>query len=116
MVALAAAATTVQLGGGGRRLAVPSGAVEAAPHPEFGSFLPRAVGAGFWWRVHSVAQQLCLRDDGVGDKFVAMLRQVNVVPVSVTFETDAFVSDGCGCWCKNAEHVNYFEVLCFVIV
>ena len=73
MVALATA-TAVQLVGGGRRLAVPGGAVEAAPHMQFGTFHPRAVGVGFSWRIHSVAQQLCLRDDGVGDKFVAILR------------------------------------------
>ena len=46
MVALATA-TAVQLVGGGRRLAVPGGAVEAAPHTQFGSFRPRAVGVGF---------------------------------------------------------------------
>ena len=46
VVALATA-TAVQLVGGGRRLAVPGGAVEAAPHTQFGSFHPRAVGVGF---------------------------------------------------------------------
>ena len=111
-----ASAAAVQLVGGGRRLAKSGGAVEAAPHPQLRSFHPRTVGVGFWWRVHSVPQQLCLRDDGVGDKLVAILRKVDVVPVSVTFETGAFVSGGCGCRCENAEQVNYFEMLCFVVM
>ena len=42
-----ATAPAVQLVGDGRRLAVPGGAVEAAPHTQFGSFHPRAVGVGF---------------------------------------------------------------------
>ena len=40
-------ATTVQLGVGGRCLAIPGSAEEAAPHMPFGSFHPRAVGVGF---------------------------------------------------------------------
>ena len=64
VVALAPA-TAVQLDVGARRLAVASGAEEADP-----CIFP---------------QHVCLRDDCVGDKFVAVLRQVNVVPVSMEF-------------------------------
>ena len=115
VVALAPA-TAVKLEVGARRLAVPGGAEEAAPRTWFGSLHPRAVGVRFWlWR-HSVPQHLCLRDDGVGDKFVAVLRQVNIVTVSVEFKTIAFISDGCGCWWESAKEVNYFEVLSFVVM
>ena len=90
VVALAPA-TAVQLDVGARRLAVPGGAEEAAPRRWFGSLHPRAVGVGFWlWR-HSVPQHLCLRDDGVGDKFVAVLRQ------------NAFLD-----WRKLVQSMNYF--------
>ena len=60
-----APATAVQLDVGARRLAVASGAEEAAPC--------------------TVPQHVCLRDDCVGDKFVAVLRQVNIVLVSMEF-------------------------------
>ena len=84
-VVVLASAPTVQLDVDARCLATASGAEESAPRPWFGPSHPCTDGVRLWLWSQSVPQHLRLGDDGVGNKSVAVLRQVNIVPVSVQF-------------------------------